>query len=202
MKRLVIAFELIIVFIVIAKIVTIGGLLRHCQWMEQFLVPQPSCAESVEGESPVSSQYYDVFTDCEPRDEKMLHSLMEKMEEIREREERVRSEEERLRAMRNDIIEKTEQLREIETRLTVYLDELNNAEQERYKDLAKVYESSPPEQASAMLEKLDVKTAAAIIMKMKSANAGTIWGYMDSQTAVAITKEITKIRLVDKDDSL
>jgi len=201
MKRLVIAFELIIVFIVVAKIVTVGGLLRHCQVVEQFLAAKPSCAESAEGETTVSPQYYDVFTDSKPRDEKMLHSLMEKMEEIRAREERVRAEEGRLRAMRNDIIEKTEQLREIETRLTVYLDELNSAEQERYKDLAKVYESSPPEQASAMLEKLDVKTAAAIIMNMKSANAGTIWGYMVSQTAVAITKEITKMSLVDEDNS-
>jgi flagellar motility protein MotE (MotC chaperone) len=43
-----------------------------------------------------------------------------------------------------------------------------------------------------MLEKLDNKTAAAIIINMKSKNAGTVLGYIKPDKSVAITREITK----------
>jgi flagellar motility protein MotE (MotC chaperone) len=62
----------------------------------------------------------------------------------------------------------------------------------RMKELAKVYEATPPQKAAAMLEKLEVRTAAGITINMKRERAGLIWGYLTPQKAVAITNEITR----------
>ena len=42
-----------------------------------------------------------------------------------------------------------------------------------------------------MLEKLDLKTAAGITMHMKRDKAGVIWGFLNPQRGVEITREIT-----------
>jgi len=72
------------------------------------------------------------------------------------------------------------------------LDANQTSDIKRYKEMAKVYESAPPAKAGAMLEKLDTKTAAGITMNMKKEKAGAIWGFITSQKAVEITKEITR----------
>ena len=58
--------------------------------------------------------------------------------------------------------------------------------------MAKVYEATPAAKAGKMLEQLDIKTAAGITMNMKKDKAGAIWGYVNPQKAVEITKEITR----------
>jgi flagellar motility protein MotE (MotC chaperone) len=55
-----------------------------------------------------------------------------------------------------------------------------------------VYEAAPPQKAAAMLEKLEVRTAAGITINMKRERAGLIWGFLTPQKAVAITNEITR----------
>jgi flagellar motility protein MotE (MotC chaperone) len=50
----------------------------------------------------------------------------------------------------------------------------------------------PPAKAGAMLETLDIETAAGITMNMKRDKAGNIWGYLTPKKAVDITKEITR----------
>ena len=81
----------------------------------------------------------------------------------------------------------------MEKKLSGFLEQIKEIHDARYKNLAKVYESTPPARASAMLESLDKKTAATIIMNMKTKKAGAIWGYLDPQKGVEITKEITRI---------
>jgi flagellar motility protein MotE (MotC chaperone) len=104
----------------------------------------------------------------------------------------LKSEEKRLNSLKDEILSKFVELRIVEEKLSGFLEQIKEIRDERYKNLAKVYESTPPAKASAMLEKLDKKIAAAIIMNMRTKKAGAIWGYVDPQKGVEITKEITK----------
>ena len=55
-----------------------------------------------------------------------------------------------------------------------------------------MYEAAPPQKVAAMLDKLEVKTAAGITINMKRERAGLIWGFLNPQKAVEITNEITR----------
>jgi len=84
-------------------------------------------------------------------------------------------------------------LKSNEEKLTAVLESAQNSEIKRFKEMAKVYESTPAAKAGIMMEKLDTKTAAGITMNMKKDKAGAIWGYISPQKAVEITNEITRI---------
>jgi len=90
-----------------------------------------------------------------------------------------------------EIAEKIDILLNLEQKLNSAITANKEAEAKRYKDLAKVYEATPPAKAGAMIEKLDLKTAAGITMHMKRDKAGAIWGFLNPQRAVEITREIT-----------
>jgi flagellar motility protein MotE (MotC chaperone) len=122
----------------------------------------------------------------------LVAALLAKKNELDNRENGLRSEEQRLLALRKEITEKITLLKGQQEKLTTILDANQAAEIKRYKEMAKVYEAAPPAKAGAMMEKLDIKTAAGITMNMKKDKAGAVWGYISAQKAVEITKEITR----------
>jgi len=130
--------------------------------------------------------------DSASSDRALLYSLQKRQGELAQREDALRADEQRLAALKKEISDKIEVLRQVESKLNASIDAEKNAEGKRLKDLAKVYESMPPAKAGVMLAKLDVKTAAGITVNMKRDRAGAIWGYLDPQKAVDITNEITK----------
>ena len=70
-------------------------------------------------------------------------------------------------------------------------------ETEEAKDLiklAKVFEATPAEQAGPMFNKLDVKIAAKILVRMQGRKAGKIWGYVDPDRAAKISRELSKLK--------
>ncbi|MEA1897274.1 MAG: hypothetical protein U9N53_06370 [Bacteroidota bacterium] len=127
------------------------------------------------------------------KEKELISSLLEEQKKLQDREILLKSEEKRLNSLKNEILSKFTELRIVEERLSGFLEQVKEIHDARYKNLAKVYESTPPARASAMLENLDKKTAATIIMNMKTKKAGAIWGYLDPQKGVEITKEITRI---------
>jgi len=133
-----------------------------------------------------------------PRDETaspdraLLYSIQKRQTELTQKEELLKADEQRLLALKKEISEKMDLLRQMEVKLTSALENEKNNEIKKIKELAKVYESMPPAKAGAMLAKLDVKTAAGITVNMKRDRAGAIWGHLEPQRAVEITKEITK----------
>ena len=69
---------------------------------------------------------------------------------------------------------------------------VQTVDNKRYKDLAKVFDATPAAKAGAMLEQLDVKTAAGITMNMKREKAGIVLGYVNAQRAVNLTVAIAR----------
>lgn len=121
----------------------------------------------------------------------LLTALEEKQKSLDKREAVLKVEEQRLLALKNEIIEKMAELKAEQEKLYAELEKVAASDAKKYKDLAKVYDSTPPAKAGAMLEAMDLKTAAGITMHMKKDKAGAIWGYLTPQKAVEITREIT-----------
>jgi flagellar motility protein MotE (MotC chaperone) len=198
LKKLIIACEILILFIFFAKIVAAVGIIKSSgAVVDHFLSVEQASADSPAADSRNFSGR-DMYGDSLLEERELASSLVNEQKELQDREVFLKSEEKRLNSLKDEILSKFAELRIVEEKLSGFLEQIKEIRDERYKNLAKVYESTPPAQASAMLEKLDKKTAAAIIMNMKAKKAGEIWGYVDPQKGVEITKEITSIDCFSK----
>jgi flagellar motility protein MotE (MotC chaperone) len=193
-KKLIILCEVFIVLIIMVKIASIGGLVKNSESVERYLFARPALADSSLMSSRVP-QAHDVFEDTMPQERELFASLVKKERILEARESRVYSEEQKLESLKADIVTKIEQLQDIEGKLTILAQSVKTIDDKKYKDLAKVYESVPPAHAGPILEKLDMETAASIIMNMKAKKAGAVWEHMDSKKAAALTEEITRRHL-------
>jgi flagellar motility protein MotE (MotC chaperone) len=192
MKKCMIVFQIAIFLFFVVKIAAIGGILQNP--LSQNTV---SAAEKRQTpETPVkgvASSASDATDDSLAKPRSILTALETKKKELEQREQFLRSEEQRLLALKKEILDKIDLLKTEQDKLDVVVKNSQTEESKRYKALAKVYDETPAPKAGAMLEKLDVKTAAGITMNMKRDKAGTIWGYLSPQKAIEITREITRI---------
>lgn len=205
MKKILIVIQMVIIVLVIAKALTLAGVIKKSDIIpatslitnhalaEQPKGLQPSAASSaISGAKPVPpAREPDHDNLSEQRD--LAKALSAKKIELDNRENTLRAEEQRLLSLRKEITDKIAVLKSNEEKLSAILDSAHNSEVKRYKEMAKVYEATPPAKAGSMMEKLDIKTAAGITMNMKKDKAGAIWGYINPQRAVEITKEITRV---------
>ncbi len=139
------------------------------------------------------------------KDPSVWFEVMKKREmEMQEKEEAFRLKEERLRALKKDIVEKLTMLQQENEKLEAFIKEKAKlakqkekseiGEQERIKQLARIFESTPPEQAGNLLGRLPTKTAARILLQMSGRKAGKLWGFVKPDQAVKISKELSKMK--------
>ena len=193
MKKLVIACEIFILFVCVTKIALVFQTIKSRDIIDNFLSLDQASAKT----SVIDNKKFDSISKVS-KEKGLILSLLQKEKQIKENESYLISEKKRLNSLKNEILSKFNKLRTLEEKLGRTLEQIKEIHDERYKKLAKVYESTPPAQASAMLEKLDKKTAAAIIMNMRTSKAGAIWGYIDPERGVEITKEIANIDRLSK----
>jgi len=192
-KKVIIVCEILILFVFLAKIAMIGGIIKNPETADGILSVNKAVADSTVAATS-TPPVRDVTEDSLAGERKLSASLLEKQKELEKRGNILESEEKRLNSLRDEILSKIDSLGEMEGRLTGLLEMIKEMNSQKYKDLAKIYEAAPPAQAGFMLEKLDRKTAAAIIMNMKSKKAGAILGQMAPAKSVDVTKEITRLR--------
>jgi flagellar motility protein MotE (MotC chaperone) len=123
----------------------------------------------------------------------LMKALEQKQRDIANRERRLQDTEQRLQALKQEIVTKIDVLIGLEERLNSLIETAKATENKKYKDLARVYDATPADKVSAMLEKMDTQTAAHITMNMKKDKAGAVLGHLNPQRAIEITKEITRI---------
>lgn len=99
---------------------------------------------------------------------------------------------ENLKSVKSDIKNRLEELSLVKAGIEKAIEEQKAINEANITKLAKVYQSTPPEQAGPMLSRLDAKIAAQIILKMNNMKAGKIWGFVDPKKAVLISNELTK----------
>ncbi len=191
MKKLIIACNILIVFVFLIKLAAVGGIIKNSEAANSLLPVN----EAAMADSPVTAGFAtpvrDVFEDRLSEERKLLSSLMGRQKTLNDHKNFLQSEERRLNLLREEILSKINTLQEIEKRLTALFEMVEERDNTKYKSMAKIYESVPPARAGSMLEKLDIGTAAAILMNMKSKKAGAILGHVSPAKSVEITREVT-----------
>jgi len=192
MKRTFVAIQIGIAVILVVKVLSLGGILNNRNTsIESFLSVKKAMASTTE-KNFYTPPVRDITDDSLQKERELIKALEVKRTDLESRESAIKSEEIRLAALKKEIMDKIEALQNLQKQLTTNLEAEREENLKKYKNLAKVYEAAPPAKAGSMLEKLDIKTAAGITMNMKRDKAGIIWGYIDTQKAVEITKEITR----------
>lgn len=192
MKRLMITCQIVIVVFFIIKILFLTEALQIKSILSVFSLDHFGQAIAQTAAKTTGPAVRDV-TDDGLQNERDLYALLQKkQQELDIRESSIKAEEQKIVALKKEVMEKIDLLKSLENKLTSKLDAEKTSDIKNLKDLAKVYEASPPQKAAAMLEKLEVRTAAGITINMKRERAGLIWGYLNPQKAVDITNEITK----------
>lgn len=209
MKKIIIIVQVFIAILILVKVASVFGVLQKFNIsaeradLASSALAQPK-ALPAKGAADVTPQKptapaekalpvaKDAMDDVLLQQRDLAQALVAKRAELDSRENALRSDEQRLMAMRKDIMEKITILKAQEEKLAAQLDAARIEDVKRYKDMAKVYDATPPAKAGPMMEKLDTKTAAGITMNMKKDKAGALWAYISPQKAVEITKEITR----------
>jgi flagellar motility protein MotE (MotC chaperone) len=202
MKKFIIVVEILLVILILAKVASVFGLLKKTdifpdtaltttQAMAQA-APVAASAPASDAQATVATTEKDTLDENLSKQRDLAAALLTKKIELDNRENSLKADEQRLLTLRKEITDKIALLKGQEEKLTAMLDAGQNSDIKKYKEMAKVYEATPPAKAGAMLEKLDIKTAAGITMNMKKDKAGAVWGFISAQKAVEITKEITR----------
>ena len=188
MKKAIILCEILVIVFVVVKLISISGILTKMNgvglspWLLEMASADPSVLNQGRGQD---------MDDQLNNERKLLASLTERQKQIDSREVFLKAEEKRLESLKKEIIQKIDALKALEEKLTTPLEASANADEKRFKDLAKVYEAAPAPQVGTILEKMDTKTAAGILMNMSSKKAGVVWGHIAPNRSVEIAKEIT-----------
>lgn len=195
MKRFIVSCQIVIVAFFVVKILFLTEAL-HIDSVSPLISVDPIGQAIAQTTKPsavvVAAEVKDVTEDPLKKERDLLASLQKRQKELDMREASLKAEEQKILALKKEIMEKIDALTSLESQLASKLDMEKTNENKRLKELAKVYEATPPQKAAAMLEKLEVRTAAGITINMKRDRAGLIWGYLTPQKAVAITHEITQ----------
>ncbi|OPL15460.1 MAG: hypothetical protein AVO39_07910 [delta proteobacterium MLS_D] len=173
MKKLLFLCKILLIGVIVIKVAALAGVIKETESWKASLSPDDAVADERAADDDQSSRHRE-----------LLKMLAEKEQELAEREKTLTDEEQRLSSLKQEILSRIDVLDSM-------MESIRVIDDKQYTDLAKVYEAAPPDRAGAMLERLNRKTAAAIIMRMKSKSAGEIWGYLDPDTAAAITREIS-----------
>lgn len=195
MKKLLMGSQVVILLLFIVKTLFLTGIVSvnpEDSFFSINHVDQAMAQPTPKSSDAIAKEVKDVTVDPLQRERDLLEILKKKQKSLEERESFIKAEEQKIIALKKEIVEKIDALKQLESQLSSKLDTEKTNDAKRFKELAKVYEATPPQKAAAMLEKLEVKTAAGITINMKRDRAGLIWGHLSPQKAVAITNEITR----------
>jgi flagellar motility protein MotE (MotC chaperone) len=194
MKKFMVSCQVVIVAFFIIKILFLTEALTIESISPLFSMAHfgQAIAQTVKPAVSTAADVKDVMDDPLKKERDLFASLQKREKELDIRESSQKVEEQKVLALKKEILEKLDMLKQLETQLSSKIDIDKTNDAKRLKELAKVYEATPPQKAAAMMEQLEVKTAAGITINMKRERAGLIWGHLTPQKAVAITNEITR----------
>jgi len=183
---------LLILFFLVGKLALIGSFLVKTG---KFSSP-PFLTQAVAQEEAVDTKEAEETTAEATSGEelKTLTLLEKKKKEVESKEQELRQREERLNQLKAEIEERLTTLAQMEKKIEQLIALKEAEEDKELIKLAKVFEATPPEQAGPMFNKLDVDIAVKILLRMKGKNAGKVWGFVDPDKAVIISKELAKLK--------
>jgi flagellar motility protein MotE (MotC chaperone) len=199
MKKILIVAQILIIGMVVLKLLAAGQHYfdKDANKKDMSFVGQAMAQLTTSGNSPEKLKH--IFDDRLQKERDLYGALEKRKVDLDSRENAIRTEAQNLQVLKKEITDKIDALKALEKQLDGKLDTQNTVDIKKYKDLAKIYESAAPAKAGAMMEKLDIKTAAGITMSMKKDRAGAVLSNMNLQKAVEITKEITQLTKVTQE---
>jgi len=127
-------------------------------------------------------------------DLRLLSLLKKKEEAIKQKESELERKKKELLIIQQEIKKEIKKLNDLREAIDADLNEIKNMETARYVDLAKLYASTSPQEAGKIIEQMDVKLAAKIMIHMNKRQAGAIWGFVNPDKACKITKEMVRLK--------
>jgi flagellar motility protein MotE (MotC chaperone) len=192
LKRAIVCFQIVVLLMFLGKIVASVGSLRATADDGENMMTSSVAMAQTPAVPVVQQPPRDIVDDSLKKERSLETALQAKLHLLEQREDLLKTEEQRLLALKRELSEKIDVLRALQQQITAVTETYKTEEGKKIKELAKVYEAMPPAKAGAMLETLDLQTAAGITMNMKRDKAGSIWGYLSPKKAVEITEEITR----------
>jgi len=190
MKKIVFAFEIIILFLFAAKLIAIGEIVKRSN-ISDYLLLSAAQADSF-SQTPGIRQVRDVFEDPLTNERNLMVSLEDRRKQLEYRESTLKFEETKMKTLKKEIEVKIERLQGSQE-TTAASQASDTEDSKRIKALAKEYNATPPENVGALLTKMDNKTAAEIILQMNNKKAGAVWGNLSPERAVEIAKAIASM---------
>jgi flagellar motility protein MotE (MotC chaperone) len=176
-----------------AKILVIGEIVKRSEISDNLLWSVESARADSSPQANVGSPAKDISVDALTAERSIMSTLQERRRLLENRENLIKFEEKKINSLRSEIVARMEMIRGREEKMTSLQESTRTEDIARFRDLAKVYEATPPEKVGALLNKMDNKTAAGIIMQMNVKKAGAVWGQLNPEKAVEITKAIARI---------
>ena len=203
MKNKKMLFVLFIIAILFIKLFVAGELFKKISGTSPHMLEiSKALADTTKNNVTIEPVDNAKIKDPLSQERSLIKALEQKQRDITNRERRLQDDEQRFQALKQEIATKIDILIGLEERLNAVIESAKTVESKKYKDLARVYDATPADKASAMLERMDTRTAANITMNMKKDKAGAVLGHLNPQRAVEITKEITRISAGDQQQPL
>lgn len=193
MKKVIIAFEVLVVFIFIVKLFAIGEIVKRSEYAGFSLWSADHALADSSSQSSGGFPVRDVLDDSLSHERNLAASLEERRKQIEHRENFIKFEEQKINALKKEIAAKMGKLQKLENTMPVPQESDTQEDKKKFKDLAKAYEATPPDKVGELFNKMDNKTAATIILQMNNKKAGILWGHLDPVKAVEITKTIIRM---------
>jgi flagellar motility protein MotE (MotC chaperone) len=192
LKKNIAIFQVMVLLIFVIKISAMVDGVEKYTGVDKILVTPGLAMAQTSGAAAMQSSPRDILSDPLTKERTLETALQAKLQQLEQREGFLKTEEQRLLTLKLELTEKIDTLRALQQQISTATETYKTEENKKIKELARVYEAMPPAKAGAMLETLDIQTAAGITMNMKRDKAGNIWGYLTPKKAVDITKEITR----------
>ena len=104
----------------------------------------------------------------------------------------LRQEEERLESLKALLRDQLEELAAMHARISEAARKKVDLDEEELKRLARVYESTSPEQSGMLLSRLEAKLAARILSRMNGAKSGKVLTSMEPTQAARLSEQLAK----------
>lgn len=136
---------------------------------------------------------------------KRIQDLQEALEKkkikIEEKKLLLEKKEQQLALIKQEIIEQIETLQSLKKQIEQGLNQLNEHDEKRIREIVKLFERTPMDQACSIistLAKTDIYTVIEIIMRMEKRKAKRLWENVDPKLGAKITKLMMEKNTVKK----
>lgn len=192
MRKIIAVFQVVILFAVILKVYSACEIMKSNLTISGFIWGIPAVLAEIKSPQNIVRKVRDTFEDPLIEERKLMNAIITRHREIENREEMVKTEIQRLEELKKVITAKTEKLKAMNMAYPEKHDYDVDTKYDikKFKELARAYESASPDKVSSMIENIDAKTVATIILHMNQKKAGNLWGAIRPEKAVEITLAI------------